>query len=149
VNIVKSYYAGLKAVVSLVITAELFCKQFFPTVSRLGFRRIGIFFPQWSYVRASLLTLTVHAGGRREQKPADVVQAAGFQHMRVDQDVVAGDVGVKSSDITDAAHIGAPIVNLIETTPPCLPTSVPTTKIEESELAGLRGLTFGVRTIET
>src|SRR5207247_5982346 len=90
-----------------------------------------IFFPQWSYVRASLLTLTVHAGGRREQKPADAVQAAGFQHMRVDQDVVAGDVGVKSSDITDAAHIGGQVVNLIDTTPRGLQAAVPATKIEE------------------
>src|SRR5437868_5721990 len=61
VNIVKAYYAGLKAVVPLVITAELLCKQFFPTVSRLGFRRIGVFFAQWSYVRARLLALTIHA----------------------------------------------------------------------------------------
>jgi len=40
-NIVKAYYVGSKAVVALIITAELFGELFFPAVSRLGFRGIG------------------------------------------------------------------------------------------------------------
>ena len=69
--------------------------------------------------------------------------------MRVDQDVVAGDVGVKSSDITDATHIGGQVVNLIDTTPRGLQTAVPATKIENFKLVGLGGLIFGVLNIDT
>src|SRR6202034_3912856 len=57
--------------------------------------------------------LVVDAGGRGIQITLDAVLTAGLEHMGIDQNVIASDVGEGRSDIADSAHIGSQIVNLI------------------------------------
>ena len=140
----KAHRTGLKAIVAPVVAAKFLCEQLLPAIAGLWVCRIGIFFAQWSYVGAPLLVLTIHTRGRREQKPADSVQAAGFQHMRVDQDVIAGDVSVKGGDVTNAPHIGGQVVDLIDTAASGLQTVIPAAEIENFKFIRLAGFIFRI-----
>ena len=58
--------------------------------------------------------MRIDAGRGREQVALHVVLLAGFEHVRVDQDVVLRDVGEERGDVADAAHVGGEVVDLID-----------------------------------
>jgi len=99
--------ARLESVILEVITAELLGKQFLPAVARLRVRRKRIFFLQRLDLRILLLGLVVYAGLRGKQKALDAILPAGFEHVRIDQNVVAANIGMVRSNVTDPAHVGS------------------------------------------
>src|SRR5581483_749791 len=42
------------------------------------------------------------------------VLSAGFQHLRIDENIVAADIGMERGDVADSAHVGGKVVNLID-----------------------------------
>jgi hypothetical protein len=95
---VKADNSRLKTVVFVVVTAELLGKEFLPAVARLRIGGMGIFLTQRSDSSILLLALVVDTCGRGEQETLDPILTAGLEHMGIDQDVMATDVGEIRSD---------------------------------------------------
>jgi hypothetical protein len=68
----------------------------------------------------------------------------GFEHLGVDENVVAADIGMGSGDITDAAHIGGEVVNLVEAVARGQFAMLDLAKIQNLELIRGTGLIFGI-----
>src|ERR1039457_5056706 len=114
VNVMKADDSRLKAIVFVVVTAEFFSKELLPAIARLGISGMGIFLTQRSDGSILLLALVVDTCGRGEQETLDPILTAGLEHMGIDQDVMATDVGEIRSDIANAAHVGGKVIDLID-----------------------------------
>ena len=114
VDVVEADDAGLEAVVIVVVAAELFGEQLLPAITGLGIGGHCVFFTQRCDVGIHLLALGVHASRGGEQETLHAVLLGGFEHVRVDEDVVAADVGVIGGDVADAAHVGSEVVDLVD-----------------------------------
>src|SRR4051812_47475354 len=108
--------AGFELIVAPVIAAEFFGEKLFPSVAWFWIGWIGILFAQRAYVGAGLLITGVNAGRRGEKELVYAIQAAGFKHVSVDKDIVSRNVGMRSGDVADTAHVGRQIVNLPDST---------------------------------
>ncbi len=103
-----------EGIVLVVVTTEFLGEKFLPSLARLGIGRIGIFLTQRSDCGIVLLTLVVDTRGRGKQETLDPILTASLEHMGIDQDVIATDVGEMGSDITYATHVGGEVMDLID-----------------------------------
>ncbi len=113
VDVVEAGNTDLHAVIFRVVLAELFREELFPAVSLFGVRRVGVLFPQWGDLGDALAILRIDAGRGREKEALHAVEPAGFEHVGVDKDVVASNIGVVVANVADASHIGGKVVNVL------------------------------------
>src|SRR5579864_172809 len=139
IHIVEADNARLKTVIFLVVAAELLGKQLLPSVARLriSWNRVG--FLQGRYVRVILLVLRIDTGGGGKQETARAIDPGRFQHVRVNQNVITGNVSMVSGDVTDATHVRGQVVNLVDI-PSRGQAVVPAAEVEDGELIRRTGL---------
>ena len=107
-----------------------------------------VFLPQRGHVCIVLFVSGVDAGGGRKQEALDAVQPGRLEHVSVDENVVAGDVGELGGDIADAAHVGGQIVDLCHVAG-CLESVVPVAEIQDFEFICSAGLEFRFFDVDT
>src|SRR5579863_1215207 len=147
VDVVEAHNARLELIVVVVVSAKLFGKQFFPPVAWLGVSRIRILFLQRNEVGSLLFVLRVHAGGRREKETLHTVLLAGFEHVRVDQNVVFRNIGQERRDVADAAHICSEVIDLVHAL--CGSQAVfPHAQVQNLKVVGSRGFVLGMLNID-
>src|SRR5579863_6565776 len=64
------------------------------------------------------------------------------EHVRIDQDVVLADRSVISSDVTDPAHVGGKVINLIDAATGGEQAIVSFAQIQNFEFVGRAGFVF-------
>jgi hypothetical protein len=69
---------------------------------------------------------------------------SGLEHLRVNKDVVAADIGMVRRDVSDASHIGGEVVQLIDTTACREQAIVSLAQVEDLELIGRASLVLGM-----
>src|SRR5215469_6266385 len=113
VHVVKAHDPSFQLVVFFVVAAEFFGEQLLPAIARFGVGRNRVAFLERGHLGIALLVLRINASGGRKEKALHAVDPASLQHVRIDEDVVARDIGVIGGDVADAPHVGGQIVNLI------------------------------------
>src|ERR1019366_6392555 len=106
--------------------------------------RKTVLFLQRCDVGILLFALRVNARGGREQKAPDVVLPGRFQHVGVDQCIVARNAGMECGDVADAAHISGQVVDLVKRTTSGHEALVPLAQIADFKLVRGRPLVFGI-----
>lgn len=89
----EAYDACVDRVIAVVVPTELLGVELFPAVAWLGFGRRSIFFLQRRDFSILLLRQYLHASRGRKKVAAHAIKPARFQHVGVDKDIVARDVG--------------------------------------------------------
>src|SRR5271165_4175144 len=141
INVVKANHPRLEAEVMQVVAAELLGKQLLPSVACFGICRISILLFQRRHIRPVLPVPRINASRGGEQESLDAVEAACLQHVSVNQDIVAGDLGKLRGNVADTSHVGCEVVNLVHLARG-LQRVVPETKIEKLEFVGCGGFEF-------
>src|SRR5579872_1011545 len=147
VNVVEADDARLEFVIAVVVAAKLFGEELLPTVARLGIGGIGVLFLQRNEIGRLLLVLRVNASRRGEEELLHAILLARLEHVRVDENVVLGDIGQERRDVTDAAHIGREVVDLID--PLGRREAVfPHAQVQNLEVISSRGFVLGMLNVD-
>ena len=76
------------------------------------------------------------------RNPGNALQAAGFQHVDVDQDVVTRDVGVVGGDESDSAHVGRQVEDGVDSAAGGEQAVIELAQVEQLEFMGVARLIF-------
>src|SRR5829696_3734424 len=138
----------LETIVLKVVLAEALHEELLGAVPLLGFGRVSVFFLQIDNVWALLKVLRINAGRGGEQKALGRVEPGRLEHVQVDHGAITGDLGVKSGDVPDPAHVGRQVVDLVY---PARSNQavIETAQVHEFELVARAWLVFGVLKVDS
>ena len=91
----------------------------------------------------------VNASRRGEQETLHAVLPRGFEHVRIDEDVVAADVGMIGGDVANAAHVGREVVNLVDAAARGQQAHVLLAQVRDLEFVGSAGFVFRILDVDS
>ena len=142
VHVVEPHQAGIQAIILRKVQAELLGVELLPAVARLRVRWVSVFLAQGIDCRIHLFRLRVNASRGRKKKSLYILKPAGFEHVHIDQRIVAGDVCMIGRNKPDAAHVRRQVVNLIDASTRSDQAIVELAEIQKLELVRLGGFVF-------